>query len=176
MTVRATTFDIAAWDQLTLQAQQQQIGRYKFSGASLDNPNQIARQADPPAFAADPSDTAVPANSHMRRANPRNQATHDEDRRIFRRGYPLIIAPSSGTLQRGLIFISFARSLSTQVDFIMKAWLKNLDFPGPGMGIDPLLQNETQTSPGTSQVLAGGHFFVPPIENGEPWNWVIPGI
>lgn len=134
-------------------------------------PNELAHQADTPAFTANPADTAVLPTSHIRRANPRAQAT-DADRRIFRRGYPLIIANPNGTLQRGLLFIAFGRTLSTQVDFIMKAWLKNPNFPVPGAGIDPLLNLEVQASQGISQVIAGGYYFVPPLNDPEqPWSW-----
>lgn len=171
MAVRATLMQTSTWDSQTLEAQQNAVGRFKYSGAALDNPNELAHQADPPAFAANPADTAVPPTSHIRRANPRAQAT-DADRRIFRRGYPLIVANASGSLQRGLLFIAFGRTLSTQVDFVMKAWLKNPNFPLPNAGIDPLLKLEMQASPGVSQVIAGGYYFVPPLADPtRPWSW-----
>ncbi|MDA8047552.1 MAG: Dyp-type peroxidase [Actinomycetota bacterium] len=172
MAVRATLMQTTAWDQQPLGGQQNAVGRYKYSGAALDNPNELAHQTDPPAFAANPALTAVPPNSHIRRANPRRPQSTDTNRRIFRRGYPLIVANNSGTLQRGLLFIAFGRTLSTQVDFIMKAWLKNPNFPVPNAGIDPLLNLEVQASPGISQVIAGGYYFVPPVSDpDQPWAW-----
>jgi len=167
--VRASVQNIGAWDQETLQQQQLAVGRWKYSGATLDNPNTPAHRHDLPAFAADPTNVLVPPNSHIRRSNPRALPT-DPDRRIFRRGYPLIAATTQGTLERGLLFVAFARSLSTQAEFIMRAWLKNPDFPVPGSGVDPILGNE-------AQVLAGGYYFVPPVADPpQPWNWRIPGV
>jgi deferrochelatase/peroxidase EfeB len=174
LAIRATFLTTNAWDQLPLQVQEQQVGRHKYSGATLDNPNELAHQGDEPAFGSAPANDQVPPDSHIRRANPRSQSS-DANRRLFRRGYPLIVPSTSGTLQRGLLFLAFARSLSTQVDFIMKAWLKNPNFPLPGSGVDPLLQHELQASPGVSSVLAGGYYFVPPLVSaGQPWNWSLP--
>jgi deferrochelatase/peroxidase EfeB len=120
-------------------------------------------------FASQPTNLEVPPNSHIRRANPRAQTT-DPERRIYRRGYPLIVATPQATLQRGLLFIAFARTLSSQAEFIMRAWLKNTNFPEPNTGIDPILALETQ-------VLCGGYYFIPPVaEPSQPWNWVIPGV
>jgi deferrochelatase/peroxidase EfeB len=165
--VRASIVDSAKWDQQTLGTQEQAVGRWKDTGASLDNPDESSHRGDPPLFATTPADAQVPATSHMRRANPRAQST-DALRRVFRRGYPLIAADPGHSLQRGLLFVCFGRSLSTQFEFIMRAWLRNTDFPTPGAGADPLLAFETS-------VLAGGYYFVPPITTtGEPWSWAVP--
>jgi len=165
--IRASLFNTVSWDELSLQSQQQAVGRWKYSGATLDNPNQVANRSDAPGFATTPSEVQVPLTSHIRRANPRALAT-DPDRRIFRRGYPIILPSTQGALQRGLLFIAFGRSLSTQVEFIMRAWLKNPNFPSPGAGVDPILSIG-------SQVLAGGYYFVPPVvDPSQPWNWALP--
>jgi deferrochelatase/peroxidase EfeB len=167
--VRASLLNISSWDQQQLEQQQQTIGRWKYSGATLDNTNSPAHRRDTPAFATNPSDVAVPLNSHIRRANPRALPT-DPQRRIFRRGYPIIIGTPQGTLERGLLFVSFGRSLSTQAEFIMRAWLKNPNFPQPNTGVDPLFGMETG-------VLAGGYYFVPPVADPtQPWNIQIPGV
>ncbi len=80
-----------------------------------------------------------------------------------------MLGTPQGTLQRGLLFLAFGRSLSTQSEFIMRAWLKNPNFPQPNSGVDPLLGME-------SGVLAGGYYFIPPVsEPGEPWNIQLPG-
>lgn len=166
--VRASLFNLVEWDSQTLDQQQTTIGRWKYSGAALDQPNSPAHRHDTPAFEANPANVAVPANSHIRRANPRALPT-DTLRRIFRRGYPIIAANPAGALQRGLLFVAYARTLSTQAEFIMRAWLKNPNFPAPNNDIDPLLKIET--------VLTGGYYFVPPVARpDQPWNWVIPGI
>jgi deferrochelatase/peroxidase EfeB len=88
------------------------------------------------------------------------------DRRLCRRGYPLIESTVDG-LQCGLIFIAFARSLSAQFEFITRAWIANPDFPRPGAGTVPLRDYET--------ALCGGYFFIPAVSNSsKPWSWVLP--
>lgn len=70
-------------------------------------------------------------------------------------------------LRRGLVFVAFARSISTQFEFITRAWINNPDFPGPGAGIDRLRAFES--------VLWSGYFFVPPLTAPcEGWSWALP--
>lgn len=162
--VRAGTIDTARWDRETLGTQEQTVGRFKVSGASLDLADEPTQLDQPPAFAANPSDTRVTLHAHVRKANPRGP--EDAARRIFRRGYPLIDA-TTGALRRGLVFICFARSISTQFEFITRAWITNNDFPSPGAGTDPLRAYE--------QVIAGGYFFIPPVRTAsKPWTWLLP--
>lgn len=162
--VRASTVDTQRWDRESLDRQEHVVGRFKRSGASLDLADDPARIDEAPAFAANVADQTVPLGAHVRKANPRTPA--DADRRIFRRGYPLIDA-NVGSLRRGLVFICFARSISTQFEFITRAWTTNPNFPTPGSGTDPLRDYE--------QVLCGGYFFVPPIASAaKPWSWVLP--
>ena len=167
MTVRASTFDTRAWDALR-RTNRSTPSAFKVSGASLDLADDPARLDDPPAFATDQASAVVALNSHVRKANPRRS---DEDllRRIFRRGFPLIQAGDGG-LKRGLVFISFARTLSTQFEFIFRAWLRNPDFPSPGAGDDLLLFHDLG-----EQVLGGGYYFVPPLRNArQGWSWTLP--
>jgi deferrochelatase/peroxidase EfeB len=166
--VRASLLNISQWDQQPLEQQQQTVGRWKYSGATLDNPNSPAHRRDIPLFAANPSNVQVPPDSHIRRSNPRAEPT-DAQRRVFRRGYPLMLASPAGTLQRGLLFLAYGRTLSGQAEFIMRAWLKNVNFPTPNAGVDPILALETQ-------ILAGGYYFVPPVADpAQPWNYQVPG-
>jgi Dyp-type peroxidase family len=71
MVVRSSALKISEWDDDTLGAQEQTIGRFKFSGASLDVEDDPARLNDPPAFATDQADARVPFDSHVRKVNPR---------------------------------------------------------------------------------------------------------
>lgn len=166
MTVRVSENDLKAWDSTPLAEQERIIGRSKATGAALDLPDDGTVPPDaPPAFAADPSAPGVELAAHIRKANPRAQ--EDAARRIFRRGYPLYEGGHAG-LRRGLIFICFARTISTQFEFITRAWLNNPDFPRPGAGRDLLAQFDRT-------VLAGGYYFVPPLANKrQPWSWVLP--
>lgn len=165
MTVRSSTIDTAGWDRATLGDQERDVGRFKLSGASLDLADDRELLDDQPAFAADPSNVTVPVDSHARKSNPRQP--EDLDRRIFRRGYPLIAGTTDG-FDRGLLFISFARTLSTQFEFIFRAWMRNPNFPTQGAGADRLFKFE-------NRVIAGGYYFVPPVEHrNQPWSWIIP--
>lgn len=166
MFVRGSVLDMPSWDGQTLQAQEAAVGRFKSSGAFLDQEDTSANKNNQPLFATEPTSTVVPETAHVRRANPR-QTSSDVQRRILRRGYPLL-QTGAGTIKRGLTFISFSRSLTTQIEFIMAAWLANPNFPHPGAGADPLLAFETD-------ILAGGYYFVPALADGnDATSWVLP--
>ena len=163
---RISVNDLATWDKASLDDQQATIGRRKVDGISSDLPGSPGQtDQTPPNFAANPEDETVAVSAHIRKANPRT--ADDLPRRIFRRGYPLYEG-GSGTIRRGLIFLSYARSISTQFEFIFRAWLTNPDFPRPGAGIDRLRAFDTT-------VLTGGYYFVPPLDAPhEPWSWHLP--
>jgi Dyp-type peroxidase family len=108
MTVRVSTFDTRPWDQVTENVQELSVGRFKYSGASRDLTDEPDHVNDEPAFGADQTNLAVPLDSHIRKAHPR-RSPEDLQRRVFRRGYPLIAA-GAGRLERGLVFIAFARA------------------------------------------------------------------
>lgn len=167
LVARVSVTPLASWDAQTLCSQQQAVGRYKQSGASLD----LAADSDAaaqPAFASDQSNLSVALNAHIRKANPRRNAD-DAQRRIFRRGYPLYEGGAEG-LRRGLIFLAYGRTISTQFEFITRAWLTNPNFPqsSPATGSDLLRQFD-------GDVLAGGYYFVPPLDHAsQPWSWHVP--
>lgn len=170
MTVRASTFETTPWDDQSEDAQEHAVGRFKWSGASLDLEDDRNQTDADPAFVANQADERVPLNSHIRKANPR-LLPEDARRRLFRRGYP-IIGPAEHGLTRGLAFIAFARTTSTQFEFILRAWLRNKDFPHPDAGVDQLLFGLLPET-----VLCGGYYFVPPVRRArEPWTWAIPGV
>jgi len=167
MTVRVSAFETTPWDDRSQNEQERSIGRFKVSGASLDLTDELARVEETPAFASDQNNLAVPLNSHVRKSHPR-RSPEDEERRIFRRGYPLIGAIDGG-MRRGLVFVSFGRTISTQFEFIIRAWLRNPDFPQPGTGVDHLFNTLPE------QVLCGGYYFVPPLHHRtQPWTWSLP--
>jgi deferrochelatase/peroxidase EfeB len=102
----------------------------------------------------------------VQKANPGRP--EDLPRRILRRGYALV-RPNGSTLARGLVFIAFGRTLSTQVEFIQRAWLNNPDFPTRGVGKDLLLSRFVEP-----RLVCGGFYFVPPLAHvTEPWSWRI---
>jgi deferrochelatase/peroxidase EfeB len=142
------------------------VGRWKVSGSGLDHADDPSQPPADPDFSADPNGQTTPFTAHIRKANPRS-SPDDAKRRIFRRGYPLVTA-SAGGLRRGLVFVCFGRTISTQFEFITRAWTVNPNFPVPGAGEDAFRAFE-------SAVLAGGYFFVPPLAHpSQPWSWVVP--
>ena len=140
LVVRASTIDTTAWDRVTLREQENFVGRFKVSGSGLDKPDDPHAAPLDPDLAADPAGAITPLASHVRKTNPRG-GEEDKRRRIFRRGYPLIGAGVNGA-QRGLVFAAFARTITTQFEFITRGWTINPDFPAPGAGVDMLRRFE----------------------------------
>lgn len=161
---RASVIDTSSWDDRTLGDQEHIVGRWKVSGSALDKPDDPSQPPANPDFANDPQGQVTPFTAHIRKANPRGP--DDAKRRIFRRGYPLVIANVDETL-RGLVFICFGRTITTQFEFITRGWTTNPNFPQPGAGTDTLRQFE--------RVLCGGYFFAPPLSRAnQPWSWKLP--
>lgn len=167
LSARVSVTDLPTWDAQTLTDQEATIGRHKKTGVSLDLDNTTGATADtPPEFSTDQTNEQVAITAHIRRANPRGSA-EDLARRIFRRGYPLYEG-GSPTLGRGLVFLAYGRTISTQFEFIFRGWITNPNFPRPGAGVDRLRQFDTH-------VLAGGYYFVPPLDDElKPWTWHVP--
>jgi deferrochelatase/peroxidase EfeB len=161
--VRSSVIDIDDWDTRSLGEQEHVIGRFKLSGSGLHAVNDPSRPPGEPVF-ADADGSVTPLDAHIRKANPRGSG--DDLRRIFRRGYPLLTVQTN-RISRGVLFVCFGRTISTQFEFITRAWTTNPDFPRPGSGLDALRAYE--------RVLSGGYFFVPPIADAkQPWSWVVP--
>lgn len=103
--VRVIRMLIEFWATAALVRQEQIFGRHRDTGAPLGQ----EREGEEPAFAVDPSDESVPRRSHIRRANPRTPGTA----RILRRGFSYLNgATSDGTLDQGLLFLAYQRSLN----------------------------------------------------------------
>ena len=101
-------FDV--WDTTSLEGQQRTIGRDKLTGAPLGSNSEY----DPVKLTATASngELLIPANAHIRLANPQN----NNDQRILRRGYSYSepIEPGSGQIDAGLFFIAFQRNPQRQ--------------------------------------------------------------
>jgi deferrochelatase/peroxidase EfeB len=133
--IRAT---VERWDRTPLGEQQEIIGRNKISGAPLGEKAEF----DTPRFSAKPAKGEVPANAHIRLANPRQPQT--EANRILRRGYSFSQGlTAAGQLDMGLMFICFQADLSAGF-FAVQARLNG----------EPL---EEYIKP-----IGGGYFFVLP--------------
>ncbi|MGV8985827.1 MAG: Dyp-type peroxidase [Cypionkella sp.] len=91
---------VERWDRTQLASQEAIMGRHKLSGAPLGKMG----EHDAPDMAA------LPANAHIRLANPRQ---HDTDANlILRRGYNYARGlDTAGRMDMGLIFVSYQASL-----------------------------------------------------------------
>jgi deferrochelatase/peroxidase EfeB len=101
-------FDV--WDTTSLEGQQRTIGREKLSGAPLGQ----AHEEDLVNLTLTDTDgeLAIPADAHIRLANPQN----NDGQRILRRGYSYSEAsePGSGQIDAGLFFVAFQRDPARQ--------------------------------------------------------------
>ena len=100
-----------------------------------------------PLSQADPLGLVCPIAAHIRKVNPRDEATDTGSlagtltRRIIRRGVPYGAplphdGPDRG--ERGLLFLSYQTSLEDQFEFLQNNWMNRATAPNPG-GQDPLL-------------------------------------
>ena len=144
--VRVIRMLIEFWATAALVRQEQIFGRHRDSGAPLGQ----TTEGEEPAFATDPSDQGVPPRSHIRRANPRTPGAA----RILRRGFSYLNgAASDGTLDQGLLFLAYQRSLN-------QGFLE--------------VQSRLEGEPMEDYVkpVGGGLFFVLPGPGESPDGWL----
>jgi Dyp-type peroxidase family len=129
------------------------IGRRQDDGSRQDQPEHMDPREEPD---FDPGGTVPGVGSHVRKAGPRGNDQRDgKDVFLFRRGVPFTELANDDTLETGLHFVGFARSLD-YIKIVWNHWIMNPDFPVAGAGIDQLFQNNL------INVIGGAFFFVPP--------------
>lgn len=144
LAVRTIRMLVEFWSTAALVRQEQIFGRHRDSGAPLGQ----TEEGEEPSFAADQNDETVPRQSHIRRANPRTAGTG----RILRRGFSYLNGvDQTGTLDQGLLFLSFQRSLNTGF-----------------LAVQSRLDGEPMED--YIKPVGGGLFFVPPGPgDGDGW-------
>jgi Dyp-type peroxidase family len=150
--------DLDQWRGLSAEEQEEWVGRNKFTGLLLGTPENddkkfiealkkddlkakeklrqlLNDQSDPerPFYDSEKFKNSVPAWSHVRKANPRQEKLPNgkriEKKLIFRRGYIFTETGLNNRAISGLLFVSFQRDIENSFEFIKKNWLNNKNFP-----------------------------------------------
>jgi Dyp-type peroxidase family len=169
-------------------------------GITGDADNYFSYAASPPAplpgdqFPVNPPDTnglACPLAAHIRKVNPRDQATdlgvaaNTVPKSILRRGIPFGTSydptdPVGANRDRGLLFVCFQSSITDQFEFLMQRWVNSRNKPLNGAGEDPILgmtgkdrsfifridadkTQEVSTLAGFIKPTGGEYFFCPSV-------------
>jgi Dyp-type peroxidase family len=108
---------------------------------TYDSKQAPALPGDTAPQAADPDGLTCPVGAHIRKVNPRDQATdkgiseQTPPHSILRRG----ITYATSDSDKGLLFVAYQSSIVDQFEFLMQMWMNKQRVPRPQAGCDPIL-------------------------------------
>lgn len=114
-----------------------------------------------PAATMDGDGERCPLAAHVRKVNPRDEATDVGSlwrtlrRRILRRGVtygPKYEPGEEPGTDRGLLFLSYQRSISEQFEFVWRVWSNKSGTPRANAGFDPIIGQNGDGDPAARQM------------------------